>query len=204
MLTSITPLGERGRGQHWWITAGFLGVGHAIGGAVLGVCLALIGQGLGLIPGVIGEIAGGAASERVTVLAVSSAAVGGLAFDLNGWRVPGRRQVDERWLTSYRGWVYGIGFGAQLGFGIVTVVNTALLAAVLVAGVMVSPVRAGAIGLFYGMIRGGAAVSNGWVSSVGGLHRLHRLLDDSERRAHYIVLTVVGLVSLGSMMMVMM
>jgi hypothetical protein len=28
-----------------------------------------------------------------------------------------QRQVDERWLTTYRGWVYGAGFGFQLGAG---------------------------------------------------------------------------------------
>ena len=51
----------------------------------------------------------------------------GLAADLRlgGLRLPGpRRQVDERWLHRYRGWVYGVGFGFQLGFGLLTVVTT--------------------------------------------------------------------------------
>ena len=40
--------------------------------------------------------------------------------------VPGpRRQVDERWLDEYRGWVYGAGYGAQLGLGVTTVVSSA-------------------------------------------------------------------------------
>ena len=41
-------------------------------------------------------------------------------------RMPGpRRQVNERWLDEYRGWVYGLGFGAQLGLGVSTVVSSA-------------------------------------------------------------------------------
>ena len=36
-----------------------------------------------------------------------------------------RRQVNERWLDEYRGWVYGLGFGAQLGLGVTTVITSA-------------------------------------------------------------------------------
>jgi hypothetical protein len=32
--------------------------------------------------------------------------------------------VDENWLSRYRGWVYGLGFGAQLGFGLATIVTS--------------------------------------------------------------------------------
>ena len=35
------------------------------------------------------------------------------------------RQVNERWLDDYRGWVYGIGYGFQLGMGVVTIVTSA-------------------------------------------------------------------------------
>ena len=34
--------------------------------------------------------------------------------------------VHEQWLTRYRGWVYGVGFGAQLGFGLVTIITSAM------------------------------------------------------------------------------
>ena len=51
-----------------------------------------------------------------------------LAVDLSNRTVPGpRRQVDERWLDRYRGWVYGVGYGSQLGLGIVTVVIVAFV-----------------------------------------------------------------------------
>ena len=44
-----------------------------------------------------------------------------------------RRQVNERWLDDYRGWVYGLGFGAQLGLGVTTVVTSAATYATLLA-----------------------------------------------------------------------
>ncbi len=48
--------------------------------------------------------------------------------ELAGWRLPTlRRQVSEDWLGRYRGWVYGGGFGVQLGVGVATTVTTAAL-----------------------------------------------------------------------------
>ena len=121
MLTSITPLGERGRGNRWGHTAAWLVAGHVVGGALLGgavVSLAAAARSLG-VPRV-----SGTASTGFVVATVAALAVLAIGFDLLGGRVPGRRQVDERWLTTYRGWVYGFGFGVQLGFGLGTVVNT--------------------------------------------------------------------------------
>ncbi|MEZ5165247.1 MAG: hypothetical protein R2695_01700 [Acidimicrobiales bacterium] len=96
---------------------------------------------------------------------VAVVAVGAAALDLTGRSLPGHRQVDERWLTSYRGWVYGFGFGAQLGFGLVTVVNTALMAAVVVAGILVSAPAALLLGALYGAVRAAGAVGGGRVRS---------------------------------------
>src|SRR5437588_7271839 len=115
MLASITPLGERGRGQRWLVTFTAYGLGATAAGALLGTGLGAAGEALG--------IAGGSDSARLAVLA---ALLGlGATLDL-ARRVPGpRRQVDERWLDEFRGWVYGLGFGAQMGFGIVTVITSA-------------------------------------------------------------------------------
>ena len=58
-------------------------------------------------------------TARLAALAV--AALAAIALDARRLRVPGpNRQVNERWLDEYRGWVYGLGFGAQLGLGITT------------------------------------------------------------------------------------
>src|SRR3954454_13702376 len=116
MLTSITPLGERGRGSRWGVTFAFMLLGGAAGGTLVG----LLAGGLGSL--VLGDADGDAG--RLLVLGVLLAVA--IAFDLGlgGVRLPTvRRQVDERWLSAYRGWVYGIGFGFQLGTGVATIVS---------------------------------------------------------------------------------
>src|SRR5690242_11921650 len=108
MLTSITPLGERGRGARWGVTFAFMLLGGAAGGALMGLLAGALGSLLLGEPGSAELIAIG------VLLAVAA------AFDLGiaGLRLPTlRRQVDERWLSAYRGWVYGLGFGFQLGTG---------------------------------------------------------------------------------------
>ena len=35
------------------------------------------------------------------------------------------RQVDDDWLSAYRPWVYGVGFGWQIGAGVTTYTMTA-------------------------------------------------------------------------------
>ena len=139
MLTSITPLGERGRGNRWVTTSAWLIFGHVVGGFALGLLLA----GVGALFAFAGVEFGRATSIAVVSVVVLASAL----FDLGGGRMPGRRQVDERWLTKYRGWVYGLGFGGQLGFGFVTVVNTAVFVAVCVAGVLLPATNALLLGV---------------------------------------------------------
>ncbi len=113
MLASISPLGERARRQHFFITAVSYIVAAALAGAAIGGALGGLGALLGVGFDPVGMIA-------LAVLAVVGFAVDGAWF---GLRVPGlRRQVDEDWLTRYRGWVYGAGYGAQLGVGFATIV----------------------------------------------------------------------------------
>lgn len=197
MLTSITPLGERGRGNRWRVTAAWLVVGHLVGGAALGGTLVGLGAFLAIVaPGVFS----GGADEVTVVSVVAAIAVLGIAFDLAGGRIPGRRQVDERWLNTYRGWVYGFGFGVQLGAGVVTVINTALLAAVLAAGLLLAPTAGLGLSLLYAGTRGIAAVAGGRVRSVADLHRLHQVLDHSERIVQRAMF--VGVASVASLAVV--
>lgn len=190
MLTSITPLGERGRGNRWRTTAAWLILGHVVGGLALGSLLAGVGAlvaAVGLTPG----------SGAATAL-VGAVALVGAAFDLAGGRIPGRRQVNERWLTKYRGWVYGLGFGAQLGFGLVTVVNTALFVAVCVAGVLLSAAHSLVLGAFYGATRGLVGCVNGRVRSTAALRRMHRRLDRLERPVRWATAVALTVLALGS------
>src|SRR4051794_33369808 len=110
MLASITPLGERARGSRFWLTAVFFVGASLVAGAALGALLGAVGSLVW---------AGAAGGLRVAILA--GALVAGLVLDLLG-RLPGpRRQVNEEWLREYRGWVYGAGFGGQLGVGVATI-----------------------------------------------------------------------------------
>ena len=44
---------------------------------------------------------------------------------IGGFRLPVHyRQVNERWLDQFRPWVYGAGFGWQIGAGLATYIKT--------------------------------------------------------------------------------
>ena len=142
MLASISPLGERARGNRWGLTAGAYTAGVVGSAALLGAALGRLGA---FLP--VGSSAG---------WLVPAAAVAAGVWDLVArGRVPGvRRQVNEDWLSRYRGWVYGLGFGAQLGVGFATIVTTAAVYAWMVAAVLTrDPVAGLLIGACFGFAR---------------------------------------------------
>jgi hypothetical protein len=144
MLGSITPLGERSRGMSWPVTFVAFTAGAVTAGALVGALLGALGAPLDL-----------ARTGALILLAAASA--GGLALDLrrSGRRLPGpRRQVDERWLNRYRGWVYGVAFGFQLGAGVLTVVTTSAVYLMLLAAFLSGSWSSGAlIGGIFGAAR---------------------------------------------------
>jgi hypothetical protein len=146
MLASITPLGERGRRSRWSVTVSAFALGAALTGVVTGAALGALG---GLI---VGDALGSRA--RLAVLGVALAAA--VLLELLPGRMPGpRRQVNERWLDEYRGWVYGLGFGAQLGFGLSTVVSSAATYVAIIAALLTGDPGRGALVLgCYGAVRG--------------------------------------------------
>lgn len=139
MLTSITPLGERSRGNRWAVTTTAFALGCVLGGATTGLVLGTLG---GLLP------------TLPALLLAGSACLLAAVADLAPGRVPGgHRQVDEDWLVRYRGWVYGAGFGYQLGLGVVTVVTSAATYAVLALALLT---QSAAAGLLLGAVFGAA------------------------------------------------
>lgn len=186
MLTSITPLGERGRGNRWAVTTTAYAVGCLLGGATTGAVLGAVGA---LLPALPALLLGGV----VLLLAA--------VVDLVG-RVPGgSRQVDEDWLTRYRGWVYGVGFGYQLGLGVVTVVTSAATYAVLALAVLTQSVGAGLLlGAVFGVARAVPALLLRRVSSFAELRAFASSLERAARpaaRATAAVLAVGGAVLLA-------
>src|SRR5437867_12088017 len=118
MLGSITPLGQRGRASSWGQAAVAYVVGSALSGATLG---GLAGWGGAAL---ISTSALGPA-RRLWLLAALLAVGAALDLHLFGLSVPTvRRQVNEDWLATYRPWVYGLGFGVQLGLGVATIVTS--------------------------------------------------------------------------------
>ena len=173
MLTSISPLGERARGNRWWLTVGWLAVGAVLGGAAIGAALGALGEALA------DSLGDGA---RLVVLAGACAVAA--AWDMSGRRLPGGRQVNEDWLVAYRSWVYGAGFGLQLGAAVATVVNTALVPLFMLAALLTGEMTAGlVIGAAFGAARGATMALSSRVRTTGDLLRLHRRLDLHADRA---------------------
>jgi sulfite exporter TauE/SafE len=190
MLASITPLGERGRQSHWTVTVTAFALGATVAGAVAGGFLGALGSPLA------GDITG-----HGRTLAVAAALIAALALDLSARTVPGpRRQVDERWLDRYRGWVYGLGFGSQLGLGIVTVITSAATYVVLLCALASGHLVTGAaiMGL-YGALRGLTPLLAAGVRTPWHLMALHARLRGAEAataRAGAAVLAVAGTLGL--------
>ena len=125
MLSSISPLGERARATRWGTTVSAYLLGSTLGGLALGFVAALVGS---LVPQ-------SARSSMAVTLVVGAALLLLAGLDLLASAAEGRaprlrlpswqRQVDEQWLGRYRGWVYGLGFGVQLGFGVLTIITSA-------------------------------------------------------------------------------
>ena len=173
MLTSISPLGERARGNRWWLTVGWLAVGAVLGGAAIGAALGALGQALA------DSLGDGA---RLVLLAGACALAA--AWDMSSRRLPGRRQVNEDWLVAYRSWVYGTGFGLQLGAAVATVVNTALVPLFMLAALLAGDMSAGlVIGAAFGAARGATMALSSRVRTPDDLRRLHRRLDVHADRA---------------------
>ena len=164
MLASITPLGERARQANWRTTAAIYVVASAGGGAAIGA-----------LGGLLGTLALGGVGVRWRLAGVAALLAAGLAWELRHGTVPGpRRQVNERWLGRYRSWVYGLGFGAQLGAGISTVVvSSAVYVVVAAAFASAQPQTGAVIGAAAGALRGATVLASVRVKSPERLIALH-------------------------------
>lgn len=172
MLTSISPLGERARGNRWSVTVLWLGLGAVAGGAAVGAAL-----------GALGQISVAGVDSNVRLVLLAAACAGAAAWDLSGRRLPGRRQVNEDWLVGYRSWVYGAGFGVQLGAAVATVVNTALVPLFMLAALLAGETAAGLLmGTAFGAVRGASLVLGRRVRTPDDLRQLHHRLDQHADR----------------------
>lgn len=180
MLSSIHPLGERARNNRWWPTVTWFALGSTLSGGLIGLAL-------------------GAAGSLISLPvwpAPGFAVLAGIA-DVVGIRAPGpKRQVNERWIGVYRGWIYGAGFGIQLGLGVTTFVVTWGVYAVFLFELAAGPMAGSMIGLTFGLGRSVALILAGRVDRPSRLASFHRRMAGLARPVH--LGTGLGLVLLGA------
>jgi hypothetical protein len=112
----------------------------------------------------------------LALVAASALAAGAIDAHVLGFGPPFlRRQVNEDWLAKYRPWVYGGGFGWQIGAGLTTYVMTAAVPLVVVVGALSgSPAAAFWLGLGFGLTRGLAVLLGAPLRTHAALLAFHR------------------------------
>ena len=177
MLSSIHPFGERSRNNRFASTALAHVVGSALGGVALGLLAGLIGAVLRLVIPL---------PTMVWIAIVVVAAGGATVLEATSRErlLPTRtRQVNENWIQQYRGWVYGGGFGAELGFGISTIITTTLIHLLVLTMIVLGDIVAtSVIGALFGFVRGATVLAAISVDSPERLRSFHEKLD--RFRAH--------------------
>ncbi|SRR6266545_852918 len=189
MLASIHPLGERARGNRFGVTAAVHIVGSAVGGALVGAAA-----------GGVGTLIAAVVPRAAMVVTAAALVAGALVLEATGraGRLPyWHRQVDEHWLDEYRGWVYGLGYGVQLGAGVVTIVSTATVYAMLVLAAAASVAGGTIVGLTFGTIRGASVLLVHRVDSPARLVAFHRSFQRLERVGRRLAVSSLGLCVAG-------
>jgi hypothetical protein len=184
MLSTITPFSERAKGHSYRSTAAWFVLGATVGGATLGSVMFLLALGvhsLHLSAAATGALAFGAA----LVAAASDSGVAGARLPVH------RRQVNERWLDQYRSWVYGSGFGWQIGNGLSTYITSAALYLMVVLGALTATAPAAlAIGIGFGLVRGLAVLLTRHLGDPASLRSFHRRFADAGPRVGRAVVAV--------------
>src|SRR3954470_21891688 len=163
MLASITPRGERGRGASWRRTVTAYVVASTAGGAAIGAVFGALGMALHV------------QDRQWTLVAAGLLALVAATLDLAGRLPTLRRQVDETWMTRYRDWVYGAGFGLQLGVGAMTIVTSASLYLTWVVELLTGdPVIGAIVGGAFGLSRAAPLLGTARISTADRLRAAQR------------------------------
>lgn len=168
MLSQITPMAEAGRRRKFGRTASWFVAGAVLGGLTLGSAIAA---------GAVAFAASGL-DHTAAIAAVACCAFVGATVDTQvlGFGPPFlRRQVNQDWLVNYRSWVYGGGFGWQIGVGVTTYVMTAAVPLMIVVGALGARLSAAvAIGVTFGLVRGLAVLMGARLRTPAALATFHR------------------------------
>jgi hypothetical protein len=168
MLASITPLSELGRGHRYRATATWFVLGSVVGGLTLGAAAAGLAAGFSAL----------VLTARVGITVALVAGVLAVVSDIGprGFHLPvHHRQVNERWLDRFRPWVYGAGFGWQIGTGVATYVMTAAVYLVVVLAALTGrPWVALGFGALFGLVRGLSVLLGRRITSPQTLASFHQ------------------------------
>ena len=190
MLASITPLAEGGRAHRYRSTAVWFVTGAVLGGASFGVVIALLAE--------VVRVAGLGHASALAIGCVTSLLAAASDSGVGGFHLPTHhRQVNERWLDGFRPWVYGVGFGWQIGSGLATYIKTATVYLVVVVSALTGdPAVAFGIGVLFGLVRGCAVHLGRNVDTPQALSRLHQRLAIWDPRSRNVVVGVTGAAAL--------
>lgn len=168
MLSQINPIAEAGRGRRYGHTATWFVAGATVGGATLGAVCAAAAAAI--------DRTGLSARGAPAVVAASALVAALIDTRLLGFGPPFlRRQVNEDWLNRYRPWVYGGGFGWQIGVGFTTYVMTAAVPLVVIcAAASATPWFAFALATMFGFARGLTVLSSAALRTQKALYDFHR------------------------------
>jgi len=168
MLSSITPLAERGRGHRYRSTAVWFVAGALAGGLTLGLAAAVLAAAV--------SAAGPSTTTLLALACVAGVLAAASDARLGGFHLPiHRRQVNERWLDQFRPWVYGAGFGWQIGVGLATYIKTAAVyLTIVLLALSGDPWAALGVGALFGLARGLAVLLGRHITSFDLLARFHR------------------------------
>jgi MFS family permease len=190
MLSTITPVTEASRERRYGLTVAWFLLGALAGGATLGVLGAALALGIEAL-----DLTTTTALVLLAVLALVAA-----AFDARslGLTLPGHgRQVNESWLTRYRSWVYGVGFGWQIGVGLATyIVTAAVYLTVAAAALTASAPVAFGIGMAFGVVRGLAIFLGVRLTTQERLIEFHRRFEAARETSR--LATIGALLAVGA------
>jgi hypothetical protein len=191
MLSQITPVAEAGRRQRFGRTAAWFIFGAVAGGLTLG----------GVAAGLAAVVATADLTESAALAIAAGVTLASATIDSGVLGVAPpffRRQVNEYWLSTYRAWVYGTGFGWQIGVGLATYIMTAAVVLIMLLGALTgSPWAALALGGLFGLIRGLAVLLGARVRTIPDLHAFHRRFDATAEPVRQAVIAIQLLVGIG-------
>ena len=189
MLSTITPVTERSRGHRYPVTATWFVVGAVAGGATLGAGIAALTLAV--------RATGWSTATGLGIAAALAAAAAWVDAGVLGRQPPFfKRQVADAWLGRYRPWVYGIGFGWQIGVGLATYIMTAaVLLLVALAALTGSPLLAFALGVLFGFARGLAVLLSAGLTTPAAMRALHDRLDGLEAPVRHCIVGIQALVA---------